>query len=164
MPTPQELEAKLWDAIASDRTVMLGLDAIEGGHARPMTAQREEEDSRGSLWFFTSRENALVQSLGGGEAPGHVSFVAKGHDLFASIGGTLRRDDDRATIDRLWNPFVAAWYEGGKDDPTLALLRFDPAHAEIWENASSLLTGIKVLFGADPKRDYQDKVARVDLH
>jgi hypothetical protein len=29
MPTPQELEAKLWDAIRSDRTVMLGLDAVE---------------------------------------------------------------------------------------------------------------------------------------
>ena len=29
-------------------------------------------------------------------------------------------------IDRLWNPFVAAWFEG-KDDPKLQLLRFDPA-------------------------------------
>ena len=163
MPTPQELEAKLWDAIRSDRTVMLGLDAVEGGHARPMTAQREEDDLRGVLWFFTSTDNALVRSLDGA-GRGHVSFVAKDHDLFASIGGTLQRDDDRATIDRLWNPFVAAWYEGGKDDPKLVLLRFDSDHAEIWENASSLLTGIKLLFGADPKRDYQDKVARIDLH
>ena len=143
MPTPQELEAKLWDAIRSDRTVMLGLDAVEGGHARPMTAQLED-DARGPLWFFTSTDNALVQQHGAvGHA--HVSFVAKDHDLFASIGGALHRDDDRAAIDRLWNPFVAAWFEGGKDDPKLALLRFDAEHAEIWLNASSLLSGAKML-------------------
>lgn len=163
MPTPQELESRLWDAIRSDRTVMLGLDAVEGGHARPMTAQREDEDPRGTLWFFTSTENVLVRSLGTA-THAHLSFVAKDHDLFASVGGTLHREESRATIDRLWSPFVAAWFEGGKDDPKLALLRFEGEHAEIWENASSLLTGIKVLFGADPQRDYRDKVARVDLH
>ena len=161
MATPQELENKLWEALESDRTVMLGLDGVEGGHARPMTAQFERP--RGPIWFFTARDNALVRQLDqGGQA--HASFVAKDHDLFASIGGRLALDNDRATIERLWNPFVAAWYEGGQDDPNLALLRFDAEHAEVWENASSLLTGIKMLLGANPQQDYRDKVARVDLH
>ncbi|HSR65837.1 MAG TPA: pyridoxamine 5'-phosphate oxidase family protein [Xanthomonadaceae bacterium] len=161
MPTPHELEDKLWEALKSDRTVMLGLDGAEGGHARPMTAQFEER--RGPIWFFSARDHALVRDLDRGGAA-HVSFVAKDHGLFASLGGELRLDTDRAVLDRLWNPFVAAWYEGGKDDPNLALLRFDADHAEIWENASSLLAGLKLLFGADPKRDYAGKVARVDLH
>ncbi|KLD77897.1 hypothetical protein Y886_13145 [Xanthomonas hyacinthi DSM 19077] len=51
----------------------------------------------------------------------------------------------------------------GKDDPTLALLRLDPDHAQIWLNGSSLVAGIKVLLGIDPRRDYQDKVADVPL-
>ena len=92
-----------------------------------------------------------------------ATFAAKGHDLFATIHGTLRIDNDRAVIDRLWNSFIAAWYKGGKDDPKLTLLRFDPDHAQIWENGSSLLAGIKMLFGADPKKDYKDKVAEVEL-
>ncbi|NUS38859.1 MAG: pyridoxamine 5'-phosphate oxidase family protein [Lysobacter sp.] len=161
MPTPRELEDKFWDALKSDRTVMLGLDVGEGGHARPMTAQFEE--ARGPIWFFTTRDNALVGQLDQGVAA-HASFVAKDHDLFASIGGELRLDTDRTMVDRLWNPFVATWYDGGKDDPSLALLRFDADHAEIWENTSSLLTGLKVLFGADPRREAGDKAARVDLH
>ena len=49
-------------------------------------------------------------------------------------------------------------------DPNLALLRFDAQHAEIWENASSLLSGVKLLLGVDPKKSYRDKVAQVDLH
>jgi general stress protein 26 len=75
----------------------------------------------------------------------------------------LAVDNDRAVIDRLWNRFVAAWYEQGKDDPKLVLLRFDPRQAEIWENEWSLVAGIKLLFGSDPKKDYADKTANVRL-
>ena len=70
-----------------------------------------------------------------------VTFASKGHDLFASIQGALTLDQDATTIDRLWNPHVAAWYEGGKNDPKLALLRLDAERAEIWENASSVVAG-----------------------
>ena len=65
-------------------------------------------------------------------------------------------------IDRLWNPFIAAWYEG-KDDPKLVLLKLEPESAEIWENASSIVAGIKMMFGADPKQDYKEKVAKVSM-
>ena len=85
------------------------------------------------------------------------------HDLFATVHGNVSLDNNRATIDRLWNRFVAAWYEGGKDDPKLALLRLDPERAEIWADASSLFAGIKLLLGADPKDEYKDKVAKVIL-
>jgi hypothetical protein len=51
----------------------------------------------------------------------------------------------------------------GKDDPNLALLRLDPEHAEIWLNANSLVAGIRILFGRDPKEDYKENVAKVTL-
>lgn len=63
----------------------------------------------------------------------------------------------------MWNRYVAAWLEGGKNDPKLALLRLDAGHAEIWLDESSLLAGIKLLLGADPKEEYKDKVAEVGL-
>lgn len=85
------------------------------------------------------------------------------HDVFAAIHGNLVIDNDRATIERLWNPFVAAWYEGGKGDAKLVLLRLEPEHAEIWKDASSLWAGVKMLFGVDPKDDYKDNVGQVDL-
>ncbi len=159
MATPQELEQKFWKALNSDRTLMLGLDGVEDGHSRPMTAQAEND--RGPIWFFTSRDNALVQHLGQGHRA-IAAFSSKDHELFASIKGNLVLDTEPAVVDRLWNPFVAAWYEG-KDDPKLALLRLDAEHAEIWLNASSLLAGVKMMLGVDPKKDYKDQVADVDL-
>jgi general stress protein 26 len=160
MTTPQELEARFWKALKSDMTMMLGLDGVEDGHARPMTAQIE--GARGPIWFFTARDNAIVQKLAKGNRA-IATFTSKGHDLFATIHGQISLDNDRATIERLWNRFVAAWYEGGKDDPKLALLRLDAERAEIWLDASSLVAGIKLLLGVDPKQDYKDKVAMVTL-
>jgi general stress protein 26 len=163
MATTQELEEQFWKELKSDTTVMLGLVNRDDGHARPMTAQLHGE--RSPLWFFTVKDTDLVSELStssGGERA-FATFASKDHGLFASIHGTLKLDNDRAMVDKLWNRFVAAWYEGGKDDPKLALLRFDPEHAEIWRDASSVLSGIKLMLGIDPKQDYKDQTAQVSL-
>jgi general stress protein 26 len=157
----RDFEEKLWKALRSDRTVMLGINGLDESHTRPMTAQFEQE--RGPIWFFTSVDNAMVQAMGSDDARAVVTFASKGHDLFATIHGRLSVDTDRAVVDRLWNRFVAAWFEGGKDDPKLALLRLDPENAEVWIDASSIVAGVKLLLGADPKRSYQDKVANIPL-
>jgi general stress protein 26 len=140
--------------------MMLGLVGVGDGHTCPMTAQLDGE--RGPIWFFTAQDNGLVRNLGRSQRA-VATFVDKGHNVFASVQGSLSLDNDRAVIDRLWNRFVAAWYEQGKDDPKLALLRFDAESAEIWADASSLIAGLKILLGADPKQDYKDKVAKVAL-
>lgn len=162
MPTPKEIEEQFWSALKSDMTMMLGLDGVEDGHARPMTAQLDGE--RGPIWFFTSRDNTLVEKLGAGEGNRSIAtFSSKGHDLFATVHGGLSIDNNPAMIDRLWNRFIAAWFEGGKTDPKLVLLRLDAERAEIWLDASSVVAGIKMLLGVDPKPDYKDKVAQVNL-
>lgn len=92
-----------------------------------------------------------------------AAYSAKGHDLFATIHGTIEIDMDREMIEKLWNPFVAAWFEEGKDDPELALLRFEATRGEIWLNENSLIAGVKMLLGADPKEEYQDKVAKIAM-
>jgi general stress protein 26 len=160
MPTPIELRAKFWDKLGSDMTMMLGLDGVEDGHARPMTAQIE--GARGPIWFFTSTDNGIVQALPRGNRA-IATFASKGHDLFATVHGSLAVDNDRAAIDRLWNDHIAAWFEGGKDDPKLALLRLDAETAEIWLDEHNLVAGVKMLLGMDPKEDYAGKNAEVRL-
>jgi general stress protein 26 len=155
-----ELEARLWKALDKDRTVMLGLDGVRGGHLQPMTAL--VEDGRAPIWFFTSSDTDFARRLSAPQA-GLMAFSSKGHELFATAQGELCIDNDRAVIDRLWNPFAAAWFESGKDDPKVTLLRFDATRAEVWLNENSLLAGVKLLLGVDPKKDYQDKVGDVDL-
>ena len=160
MTTDADLQKALWKALKSDRTVMLAVAGADKSHARPMTAQFENDQS--PIWFFTSADNGLVEAIAHSNAA-VATFSAKGHDLFATLHGTLSLDTDRATIDRLWNGFIAAWFEGGKDDPNLRLLRLDAETAEIWLNENNFVASVKMLLGIDPKADYADKSAKVSL-
>lgn len=162
MSNEAEIAEKFWKALQSDMTLMLSLNGVEEGHSQPMTAQLDGDRRSGPIWFFTSKDTDLVKAMGQRHrAVAH--FTSKGHDLFASLHGDLSLDNDRATIDRLWNRFVAAWFKGGKDDPKLQLIRLDPERAQIWLNENSLFAGVKLLLGSDPKEDYKDKVADVQL-
>jgi general stress protein 26 len=162
MTKEREISQKFWKALRSDRTLMLGLTGVDEGHSQPMTAQLSDDADGGPIWFFTSGDTDLVKALGQRHrAVAH--FAAKDHDLFASIHGELVIDHDRSTIDRLWNRFVAAWFEGGKEDPGLRLLRLDAERVQIWLNENNLFAGIKLLLGRDPKQEYKDKVAEVAL-
>ncbi len=161
MPTPAEFEAKFWKSLRSDRTALLGLTKGGDGHAQPMTAQIEGDEG-GPIWFFSASDVDLVQAIGNG-ADAFLHLAAKGHDLFASVDGRLTVENDRAMVERLWNPFAAAWYEDGKDDAKLRLLRFEPGNGQVWLNENSLFAGVKMLLGSDPKEDFKDKVAEMDL-
>ncbi|MEQ8311299.1 MAG: pyridoxamine 5'-phosphate oxidase family protein [Sphingopyxis sp.] len=130
-----DIKQQFWKALADSPNLMVGATG-ERDHHIPMRAQLDK-DANSAFWFFTATDNRLA---GGG--PAMAQFASKDHDLFACISGTLRRETDRAVLDKLWNNGVAAWYPGGKDDPKLLLLRFDLDDAEIW----TADPGIKGLF------------------
>ena len=162
--TRERLEKEFWKALDDSPFVMLGLQGVDDSFTRPMTAQvdRPEDASKedgGKIYFFASRSENLVRSLGQTHRA-VATFAAKGHKLFASIHGSLVMDNDRAVIDRLWNPIIASWYKDGKDDPDLALLRLDADSADVWEAAAGATlkaAALKMLFNIDPGKDHQDE-------
>ena len=167
----KELKRKFWKELSDSPFVMLGLQGVEDSRTRPMTAQidapkKADDEDGGQIYFFGSRSEHLVNGMGQSHRA-VATFAAKGHGLFAHIHGTLVLDDDRAVIERLWNPFIASWYKDGKDDPDLALIRFEADQADIWEaNAGSTLkaAALKMLFNVDPGKEHQkDDQAEVAL-
>jgi general stress protein 26 len=157
----QRLEKKFWDELDSSPFMMLGLQGVDDSFTRPMTAQVAD----GKIWFFADRTEDLVKSLQK-SSRAVATYASKGHDLFASIHGTLALDNNREMIERLWNPMIASWFEGGKDDPKLALIRLDAQSADIWQASagSSLKAAVIKLFGRDPgKLEQSENRAEVAL-
>ena len=151
------LREKFWKELDDSPFMMIGLQGVEDSRTRPMTAQVDQKESNG-IYFFASRSEHLVQGMGQTHKA-VATYASKGHGLFAHIHGMLHVDDDRAVIDRLWNPIVASWYKDGKDDPDLALVRFDTDRAEIWEatpGATLKAAALKMLFNIDPGKEHQD--------
>ncbi|WP_310469093.1 pyridoxamine 5'-phosphate oxidase family protein [Sphingomonas sp.] len=162
--TQQRLEKKLWEELEDSRFVMLGLHGVDDDFTRPMTAQVDrpkdaDDDQPGKIYFFAAHSEDLVKGLAKSNKA-IATFAAKDHKLFASIHGKLVLDQDRAVIERLWNPIIASWYKDGKDDPDLALIRFDADKADVWEAATGATlkaAALKMLFNIDPGKEHQDE-------
>ena len=155
MADTHEIKQTLWDKMAASPFVMVGL-TDQHQHSEPLTAQLDK-DLVDTLFFFVGKDNRMA---GGGAAM--AQFVSKGHDFFACLSGDVRQDNDRAMINKLWNKQVEAWFPGGKDDPNLALIRFDIDSAELWETDISLSGRLKMLFGGTIKPQESGSHAKVE--
>jgi general stress protein 26 len=155
---------KFWDALKHSPFLMLGIEGARDGATQPMTAVFENQDREaGLLWIFTAKDHDLTRAMGQSDRA-IAAYSAKGHDLFASLRGTLQIVNDPATIDRLWSPIVAEWYEG-KDDPKMALVRFQVEDAKVWlsDIEGFLKPAINKLFGRQPEAGMKEKVAEVSF-
>ena len=164
MADDREIEEKFWKALKDSPFIMLGVEGTRDGATQPMTVNFEDQDREsGILWIFTAKDHDLTRALGQSDrAIG--SYSGKGHDLFASLRGTLQIVNDRLTIDRLWNPVIAQWYEG-KGDPKLALVRFNVEDAKIWLSTvrGFLKPALNKLLGRKPEAGAKQDVAEVGL-
>jgi general stress protein 26 len=154
MADTQEIKETLWKKMADSPYLMVG-KADGSSHSEPLMAQLDK-DLVDTLFFFTGKDNRLAD---GGKVM--AQFVSKGHDYFACMAGTIRQDNDKAMIDKLWSKQVEAWFPEGKEDPNLALLRMDIDSAELWETDISLTGRVKMLFGGTITAEESSSHAKV---
>lgn len=136
----EDIRKTMWDAMAESPLLMVKLDGSHI-HAEPLTAQLDP-DAHGRFWFYISRDNRIAR---GGRAM--AQFVARDHSLFCCISGRLIEEMDPAVIDRYWTNMVAGWYEGGRNDPRLMMMRFELEDAEIWKPDNSLKGLFRLMSG-----------------
>lgn len=99
------------------------------GHlvSRPLALQEAEFD--GELWFFTQDPSPKADEI---RANPEVNVTAHSKDGWVSIAGTAEVVRNQAKVDELWSSTVEPWFENGKDDPTVALIRVEAHTAEYW--------------------------------
>lgn len=98
--------------------------------------ESEAEEYDVTLWFFTRRGAEKVFET---ESDHNVclSFSDQEEGTYVSLSGKANLTDNRDLIEKYWNPFVAAWFPEGKDDPDLALLEIKVQMGEHWKAKES---------------------------
>jgi general stress protein 26 len=151
-----ETDAKdrLWTEIQKVRYGMLGLvGSGSGGHFQPMAAFCEPDV--GDIWFFTRKDTELARAtLGAADAM--FTIQSKDQTFQVCIGGKLQQQHDRVRLEHYWNPIVAAWYPGGKDDPELTLLRLAAKDAQVWLSESNPVRFAWEIAKANLKHEFPD--------
>ena len=95
--------------------------------SRPLAMQ--ETDFTGELWFFTQDPSPKVDDIAAHDS---VNVAFEAGNGWVSIAGKASVSHDQAKIDELWNKYAEAWFEKGREDPTIALIRVEAATAEFW--------------------------------
>ena len=132
--TREHAEEQFWEQVGDVRAGMLGLQGV-ADHMQPMSPR--EEPGAKTLWFYLSADSDLYRHVKDGNAKAHFCVVGKDHDYHACAMGTLSETTDQAKIDEHWDPIVAAWFEGGKDDPKMRMLGMRLDNAAVWGSTDS---------------------------
>lgn len=111
-------------------------------HAVPMS--RQEVDDSGNLWFLFSSKSETYENL---QKNNHISVLYSdvSNYNFLSLNGVAEVSTDKSRIEKYWNKMVEGWFQKGKEDPTIRVLKVIPSEAHYWDNKSNkLITFFKV--------------------
>lgn len=110
--------------------------------SRPMSTA--QIDDQGAIWFFTNEYTSKAREIKD-QYELVLCYSKPSKNTYATVHGRAKIVEDKEKIDELWNPLLKAWFPNGKDDPSLALIRVDPHHAEYWDdNSSRMVTFMKI--------------------
>lgn len=115
-------------------------------HAVPMS--RQEVDDEGNLWFLFSSESETHQNI---QKDNQISVLYSdiSNYNFLSVNGTAEVSTDKDRIEKYWNKMIEAWFEKGKEDPAIRILKVVPSEAHYWDTKTNkLATLLKVAVSA----------------
>jgi len=94
--------------------------------SRPLALQKRPFD--GDLYFFSPDPSDKTEQVRHNPA---VNVAIESRGDYLSIAGSATITTDRALIDDLWNAGAQAWFEGGRDDSSVALIKVHAESAEL---------------------------------
>lgn len=125
---------QFWNRLDDVNAGMLG--TTEDPRLVPMSHYADRDQS--TLWFIGAKGTDLAETLAGGPKDAIHVVTDAGEGLYTRIHGSLSLSDDRAKLDDIWNAVASSWFEGGKDDPDVQLMRMTLSEAEVWATGGSV--------------------------
>ena len=154
MSSPEHKQ-KIWKLIEKIKVGMLV--TLDDGvpRSRPMHLVQDAYD--GKLWFYTRRsaEKTLEAQA---DQDVCISFSDQEDGTYVSMSGTARLNHDPELIEKYWNPFVAAWFTGGKEDPDLTMMEIDVHFGEHWQSRESKTFQLYEFAKANVKKDHRPNI------
>lgn len=127
-------------------TMMTTVNTEGHMHAWPMT---NSETSLGAkeIWFIGDKNSDVVKDLRNNSQV-CLSYSTQDEKNYVSITGHAELPDDKDKLDELWEPIYNAYFEHGKEDPDIQLIKIIPRGAEYWMSGSSVANMFKMVTAA----------------
>lgn len=108
-------------------------------NSRPMSLQ--ETDEEGNLWFISSDDSNKNFEIKDDRRV-QLFFMNNSDYQYLSIFGEATIYKDKTTIEDKWSPMAKAWFEEGKDDPKVSIIRVEPKDTYYWDTRVGKLVSL----------------------
>lgn len=113
---------------------------------RPMHV--EEVDDEGCLWFISPSGSGKNEDILT-DPRVQLFFSNPSKAEFLSVYGMASISKDRERINTLWNKMANAWFENGKNDPKVSLIKIKPEQAFYWDTKNNkIISMLKIAASA----------------
>ncbi len=106
---------------------------------RPMSTQEVDDD--GNFWFFSSKESHKNSEVSD-DPRVQLLYANTSQSEFLTVYGKATILHDRKKIEEMWSPIVKAWFQEGKDDPDLTLIKVVPESAYYWDSKDNKMISL----------------------
>lgn len=97
---------------------------------RPMALR--EVDDKGNLWFISSQSSNKNFEIKKDDRV-QLFFAKNANSHYLSVFGTATIFSDQSKIEEVWTSIANAWFEEGKNDPDVTVIRVKPEDAYYWD-------------------------------
>ncbi|MHC8948859.1 pyridoxamine 5'-phosphate oxidase family protein [Sphingobacterium hungaricum] len=105
----------------------------------PMSVQ--EVDDSGHIWFLASKESDKYVNIKRTNSV-QLLFADNSNYHYLSVYGEANFSEDQERIDQYWNKMIEAWFEKGREDPNIVLIRVKPFDCYYWDTKSNKMISI----------------------
>lgn len=123
---------------------------------RPMSIQKVCD--QGNFWFLSASDSSKNQEIV--EDSRVQLFINNTSNYeFLSVYGKATISRDRQKIDELWSDIAKAWFNEGKDDPRVTVIKVTPEEGFYWDTKDGKLVSlIKIAASAVTGKTLQEGV------
>lgn len=140
----QEAIDKLKELATKTNIGMLCTHTSDSKHVHAVPMSTQEVDEQGNIWFLFSSESETYNHLQM-DPTICLLYSDPSNYNFLSIHARTEVSQDKSKIDKYWNKMVEGWFEKGKEDPRIRIMKVMPSEAHYWDTkANKLVTFFKV--------------------
>jgi len=107
--------------------------------ARPMSTAAVDDE--GNIWFL-SRMGSDKNNEISADSRVQLFYSNKSSSEYLSVFGSAEIIHNRGKIEELWTPIAKAWFTGGKDDPSVSIIKVTPQDAYYWDTKNNKMVSL----------------------
>lgn len=112
---------------------------------RPMSTQKVDDE--GNIWFMSSLKSDKNAEIAQSNSV-QLFYSNPSNYEFLSVFGKASILTDREKIYEMWTPFAKAWFDDGKEDVDISLIKVIPDSAYYWDTKNNKMISMLQILAA----------------